>query len=186
MKKRAEIQILPIKTSDIPEIATMATLADRWMNAQTRKSESFNTDIAADEIIFLRGAWQGQFQKSVGNKNDIFAMALKAVSKDNPRIILGSVFASSAESDYDGKTALIEGVAVHHQFWKQGIASRLLDESLNQLRERGAEKFELWAEFDNAQLSEFYKTQGWYRDNSQYKSLSINGRQSAIVRYERA
>jgi GNAT superfamily N-acetyltransferase len=189
MKNFREIQILPIENSDISEIALLQLSADIKMDYVLGRVQSPNVVLSDEDRQTFVQTWTGYFNRHARNMNDDpFALALKAVSHndDKPNRILGCVFAMAASGNYDRhQAAVIEALFVHPDFWRQGIAARLLKEVAGHLKGKGANQLQLWAEFNNPELTCFYQAQGFHRNAAYSKPMMKNRHYSQAVLFDR-
>jgi len=77
----------------------------------------------------------------------------------------GQLFPSSVEG---GLVLLIEDFIVHESMRSRGVGKRLIQAVEHWGREKGAKRFQLFADRDKARAHQFYKQQGWSESSLTY------------------
>lgn len=78
------------------------------------------------------------------------------------------------------------GLYVAPSHWERGVGSRLIEASLERLREGGDELAVLWVLEDNERARRFYRRRGWSPDGGRQPVDLIDGAARSIeVRYRR-
>lgn len=120
---------------------------------------SFEQDLAAvmalwstagDGVRLGRSDEPEELRKKTGRDPDLFLVA-----EENGRVI-GSVVGG-----FDGRRGLVYHLAVAPEYRQQGIASQLMNELEDRLREKGCLRAYLLVTRDNLEAQRFYEHRGW-------------------------
>ena len=181
MKKIETFTIQPVDSADILTMTRIQILADRQMDVDLEHSDKFKRTIDGKTMARYDDVWAGHFNRFASNTNDPFAFALKAqVGKR----LLGCIFGASAVNDKGQNVPCFEELFVHPNYWRQKIASTLLETATQTVREAGAKNAQLWVESNNERLHDFYTKSGWTRRANHAKSMIVNGRPAMAVLYD--
>lgn len=92
----------------------------------------------------------GEIQKKLARDPDLFLLA------ETDGRVIGSVLGG-----FDGRRGLVYHLAVAPEYRQQGIASALMDELEQRLKQKGCIRSYLMVTFENIDAVRFYEKRGW-------------------------
>nr|WP_197035466.1 GNAT family N-acetyltransferase [Paenibacillus sp. UNC451MF] len=132
-----------------------------------------------EQMIALWQGIDGLVLREADSKENIEAYLLRNsglsyVCEDNDSVV-GTVLCG-----HDGRRGFIYHVAVNPDYRKQKIGHKLVEISLNKLKEQGIDKCHIFVLEDNRIGNQFWTARGWEKRSGFYVYTKSTGQKAAI------
>jgi ribosomal protein S18 acetylase RimI-like enzyme len=117
-----------------------------------------------DDYPAARLLWESMEQGVHVGRSDALEEIEKKLRRDPDLFLLAEAdgrLVGTVMGGFDGRRGLIYHLAVASEYRNQGLASRLMDEVEQRLREKGCLKCYLLVLDGNEQAAQFYEKRGW-------------------------
>ena len=163
----------------VHDIARLVVHSNLWAEYKRKILKDFH---AATNSKLAWGAiseWVDGFQHAVDEP--LFSSFI-AVTENRP---VGFVATGYDAWDNTKRTGEIKSLAVHPDYWGQGIGTRLLTAAEMFLQSAECRKITLWVEPDNKTAFITYMRAGWRKVDGVYHSQPVNGRTASFYELEK-
>jgi GNAT superfamily N-acetyltransferase len=185
MNKRLSFQISSVGMADIDALSRVQILADRRMDVLMEVTSKFNPLVTDENISGHKNVWTAYFNTQA-EKPDLLYQGLKAEFEG---ALIGCVFTctETCPPKIAPKTLVgrVDALFVHPDYWHKGIARQLMDAASQGLKEKNVRYAALWADRYNEVLNDVYQGLGWTRRPACVMPMTVNGRQSSVVLFDR-